>query len=417
MSKFVKLTAIAAVLVGMSGAAYADPTETKGGLKVKTEDGRFEFNVNGRIHLDAYMPMEDHQAGATSSNTANSAAGQSGVEFRRTRLSLSGKAYGWDYKFECDFTSAGQACYRDLFIATNVGPGKVTIGHFKPYRGMEELTSSNELTMMERPFTSASGVFNNRQFATGLGYLIGGDNHTIGLYAQNQYSHNFATRNEGWVAGGRVTMAPMMSDTGTLHLGLSASMEDAAAISPATVASAANYGGRRGASFTLGTAGSANATSDNDVRHIGLEFAGAFGPLFFQAEAMQLTLNDGILLNGIAQDQDLIAGYVMTSFLVTGESKPYKKGTGVFGSPKPKNASGAVELTARYDVAEKKDKAVADRNDDAASITLGVNWYVNPNVRFMLNYVRGMADQSGVGGDANFVDEPENLMVRTQFNF
>ncbi len=62
-----------------------------------------------------------------------------------------------------------------MFIAKSALGGKFTIGHFKPYRSMEELTSSNEITMMERPFASATGLYNGRQFQQGVGYLRGSD--------------------------------------------------------------------------------------------------------------------------------------------------------------------------------------------------------------------------------------------------
>jgi phosphate-selective porin OprO/OprP len=46
---------------------------------------------------------------------------------------------------------------------------------------------------------------------------------------------------------------------------------------------------------------------------------------------------------------------------------------------------GAIELTARYSELDLSDEAVnAGRLD---TTTLGVNWYLNPNTRVMLNYV------------------------------
>lgn len=410
MNQLTRLAAVAALLA--AGPALADTAETKGGIRIKTDDGRFEANLGGRIHLDYYTLMEDDTAGSRSSTQPP----VGGAEFRRTRITLSGKAYGWDYKFECDFTSSGTGCYRDMYLATALGPGKVTIGHFKPYRGMEELTSSNEITLMERPFASASGVFANRQFGTGLGWQANlAERFTLGVYAQNQYSHQNPTRNEGWQYGGRFTFAPMMDEGSTLHLGASGGIENGSNLAPASIrASSANYGGRRGASLTLGTAGAASATAGNDVTHVGLELAGAFGPAFFQAEAMQLTLADAALVSGTPEDQDVLAWYAMASWFVTGESKAYKKATGVFASPKPKNAFGAFELVARYDVAENQD-ALAGVDAEASAITAGLNWYTNPNVRFMLNYTVGTGDNNSVA--PGFEDEPEHVGVRAQFSF
>ena len=164
MSNTLKIAALA-VLAAAASNVYADPAETKGGIKIKTEDGRFEANVNGRIQFDYYSFSED--TGATIGTTAfgsgvvANGANRGGAAFRRTYLTLSGKAYGFDYKFENDFTttSANGASFREMWIGRQIGPGKLIIGQHKPFRGMEELASSNDITLMERPNTTATGIY------------------------------------------------------------------------------------------------------------------------------------------------------------------------------------------------------------------------------------------------------------------
>ena len=56
--------------------------ETKGGIKVTSADKNFEASLGGRIHFDAYS--FDSDVAATTDTT----------EFRRARLTLSGKAFG-----------------------------------------------------------------------------------------------------------------------------------------------------------------------------------------------------------------------------------------------------------------------------------------------------------------------------------
>src|SRR5690606_16843568 len=127
--------------------------ETRGGIKLTSADRKFEASLGGRVHFDAYA--FDRDLAATTGPS----------EFRRARRTLSGKALGWDYKLEQDFAAGSNLDgLRDAWIATSLGGGKLTIGHFKPYRSMEELTSSNEILMMERPFASATGLFGGRQF-------------------------------------------------------------------------------------------------------------------------------------------------------------------------------------------------------------------------------------------------------------
>ena len=361
----------------------APKIETKGGIKVTSADKQFEASIGGRIHFDAYA--FDRDIADTTGTT----------EFRRTRLTLSGKAMGWDYKIENDFSGSSPTDgYRDVFIAKSALGGKFTIGHFKPYRSMEELTSSNEITMMERPFASATGIYNGRQFAQGIGYLRGADNYTIGATVFN-LRNAAGSRNEGMGAAARVTFAPINNDNNTLHFGVSGSTENLNKGS-ANVTAVANYAGRRGPSQTIATT---TGTSGDSVETFGLEAAASFGPMFLQSEYAKAKYGAPL-----GRDQDVETFYVMGSWMLTGHHKPYKSATGVFGSPKLTD-KGAWELTARYDTIENKDVA----NREATSTTLGLNYYINSNVRLMFNYTRGENEVTG--------DETGQYALRTQFSF
>ena len=361
----------------------APKLETKGGIKVTSADGKFEAQLGGRIHFDAYAFDRD-QASTTGT-----------TEFRRARLTLSGKAFGWDYKMEQDFGAGTNLDgLRDLYIAKSALGGKVTLGHFKPYRSMEELTSSNEILMMERPFASATGLFNGRQFQQGVGYQRSGDNYTAGFTAFNLRSAA-SSRTEGMGASGRVTFAPINNDNNTLHFGGWASLEDLNKGS-GDVSAVANYAGRRGPSQSIGVV---TGASGDKVTSYGLEAAGSFGPLFFQGEFANATFEQPL-----SGDQDLMTYYVQGSWLLNGGHKAYKSATGVFASPKVTD-KGLWELTARYDYIENKD--IADR--EVTSWILGMNYYVNSNLRFMFNYTKGDNQFTG--------DETGQYALRTQFAF
>lgn len=357
--------------------------ETKGGLKVTSADNQFSIQVGGRIHFDAYGFNEDLV------NTTNT------TEFRRARLTLQGTALGWEYKMEQDFSGGTNLDgLRDLYIARAFGLGKLTIGHFKPYRSMEELTSSNEILMMERPYASATGLFSGRQFQQGLGYLYAGPNWTAGASLFNLRGAT-GPRNEGLGVSARATWAPVMSGTQTLHLGAWYSHENINEGS-AALSAVANYAGRRGPSLAIAT--TAGGTNDQ-VDAYGLELAGQWGPLFFQSEYAGATFGQGG-----AADQDVRTFYVQGSWMLNGGQKVYKPSPGVFGSPKVTDR-GLWELTARYDHIENQDLA----NREAESLMLGLNYYINPNLRLMLNYTMGENELTG--------DETDQIALRTQFSF
>ena len=360
--------------------------ETKGGLKVTSADKKFEASLGGRIHFDAYS--FDRDVAATTDTT----------EFRRARLTLAGKAYGWDYKMEQDFAAGSNLDgIRDMYIARSMLGGKVTIGHFKPYRSMEELTSSNEILMMERPSTSATGIYNGRQFQQGVGYMKAGGGYTLGVSAFNMRSAPTA-RTEGVGFSARGTWAPIDNGTSTLHLGASYSHENLNKGTPNATA-VSNYAGRRGPSLTMATATAATGTNDSQVDTYGLELAYLNGPLFLQSEYARASFGQA---SGGSQDVD--AFYVQGSFMLNGGMKAYKAGSGVFGSPKVAD-KGVWELTARWDTMENNDLL----DTRTTSTILGVNYYINPNMRVMLNWIQGENDKTG--------DEPSQLALRTQFAF
>jgi phosphate-selective porin OprO and OprP len=97
--------------------------------------------------------------------------------------------------------------------------------------------------------------------------------------------------------------------------------------------------------------------------------------------------------------------YVMASGTLTGETKPYSSSGGVYRSVKPTSPWGAVELAARYDYIRNREVS----NLKASSLTFGLNYYVNPSVRFMINYTLGHERVDG--------DRTRQLAARAQFAF
>ncbi|WP_341919229.1 OprO/OprP family phosphate-selective porin [Hydrocarboniphaga effusa] len=451
VKKLVPVPVLALLWGAGVGAAQAATLDTKGGFKVKSDDGEFEASLGGRIQFDLYELNEDENAIATAPDGRSAAFGsgtgandeRSSTYFRRLYLTLKGKAYGWSYKFEPDFAgnstnngvatgssnSSRDIAFQDIYISHALGPGDVFIGQMKPFRGMEELTSSNDITLMERPFASAAGTYgggSSREFQEGIFYKADIRDFLVGASFFDLRRDN--TRpTEGIGYNGRVVYAPLHADGKVLHLGLSYSDENPQTNgndgSDDNIGSAAAYAGRRGPTVVLGT------TKDGDhARTLGVEVASEFGAAEVQAEYMLQTVGQG---DG-ARDQDIPAWYVQASYFLTGESRPYKKGEGVFGQPKPASSShGAVELALRYDHAENKDSnagcdvaipastganplpatTVAATHCEASLITAGVNWYVNPAVRFMFDYLKGENDR----GFAK--DKPQAFTARAQFAF
>jgi len=84
-------------------------------------------------------------------------------------------------------------------------------------------------------------------------------------------------------------------------------------------------------------------------------------------------------------------GYIYASYFLTDDGHKYDHRDAEFGRLVPNSKSGAWEVAARYSFVSLNDDDVLEDGDpskygESTSITLGLNYYPNPNVRFMLNY-------------------------------
>lgn len=432
---------LATLVSALSVSAFAAPApadlssdttvSTKGGFEIKND--LFSAKIGGRIHFDGrYVIEEDDLSAANQATNSN-------FSFRRARLTLEGKAYGWDYKFENDFagqtdsvscpaqtinvpeptgaansvniTKPSQTCtgnagrgFREMWIGTKLMGHNVRFGQAKPYRGMEELTSSNNITFMERPFATASGIYSGRQFQQGVfvdtSDKMGDIAYGYGVAAYNTRSAE-ASNSQGMGYNVRGFVAPINAGGQTLHIGLSGSSDRNplnGAGSPSN-----NFGTSatavRGA--TLSQTISGNAIQQDAY---GLEVAYAMGP--FSAQMEYVTADHEFA--GTTPSQKVETGYVQASYFVTDHARRYDARRGIFGAPSVTAGAGAIELKARYDMMKNKDLAA---KPEATQYMVGANYYINPNTRVMFEYVDGTATNANVDTDASAIQ------TRLQFAF
>lgn len=409
----------------LAGAAAADEAETKGGLKITSEDGNFSASLGGRIHFDTYLFDPDLEDPVST------------TDFRRARITVKGNIYDWGYILEQDYAGGDTLSgFRDVYISHEFLNGQFRIGQFKPFRSMAEMTSSNEITFLERPFSSATGLYKDHQFQQGFGWTGVQNCFTLGLAAFNLRDAG-TRRNEGVGAAGRLAWAPINNDLQTLHFGSAVSYENANMNSPNLVAEV-NYAGRRGPSQLIaltpgdplfGIPGEDTSNSGGEVSTLSLEFAGSFGPVYFQSEYVVGEFEGNYLLSEedffdefgapppfycdpdfgcFIGDQTVHTWYIQGSWMLTGEHKPYDQKRGAFKSAKPSGTGlwgGAWELTARYDTMENRDI----RSLEASSAIVGLNYYANSNVRFMLDLTFGDDDFTG--------DKTKQLGLRAQIGW
>jgi len=140
---------------------------------------------------------------------------------------------------------------------------------------------------------------------------------------------------------------------------------------------------------------SGNLNHTDRIDRLGAEGAWKSGPWSVQAEYLSLDAHR----NGLP-DYAADGYYVYGSWVVTGESRPYK--SGAFGNIKPAHDYGAVELALRYSTLDLNDGTVQGGKEH--DWTLGLNWYVGQHLKLQANYIRAFSDKGALSLDPTIVD-------------
>ncbi|MGK2741826.1 porin [Tepidicaulis sp. LMO-SS28] len=354
-------------------------------LQISSRDGDWSIRFGGRAHIDATVVDDDvTQIG-------------NGAEIRRLWWDISGKVAGvWKYKFQAGFEN-DQVRIKDAYVATDLGPLGLTIGNHKEAYSLEELTGSNYITFVERGLPNVFAPGRN----IGVSANTGGANWgvTAGFFTDGINNGGINNQTTDWAVTGRTHFAPIADADRALHLGVAASYRG-------VENDTAQFNLRP--EFNDGR-GIVNTGVINDVEKImqvGPELAAVFGPFSVQGEYHWATLERG---QGVG-DADLDGGYAFASWFVTGESRAYDAAKGTFGRVK---AHDAIELAVRYSMVDLTEAAAVATNGEETNITAGVNYYFNPNVRVMLNYINADIDRTAGGVD----EEIQSVVSRLQIDF
>ena len=370
----------------------------KSGLKLESADGDFHFQLGGRIMADAAYYDEDR------TRMGN------GAELRRARIFARGAVYhDWFYKLQLDF-AGNKTTLKDAYLGyRGAGNLKLTLGNQKEPFSLNELTSSKYITFLERalPNTFAPG--------RNLGLSVGthGDNWgaKAGYYFEGVHNGS-SPKSQGWGTTGRVYYAPLAEKTRVLHLGAAASYRGSDGDNEIRFR-------ERPESHVSGTrlVDTGTIGGYRNQKLYGLEAAAVYDSLSLQGEYIRSSID----VSGGGSDPDFSGWYLFGSYFLTGEHRPYHVGSGTFGRVKPasivgKGGHGAWELAARYSSVDLEDGGYQGGEEN--NITVGVNWYATPNIRFMANYVRASTDPTSPVKYASAGDEDLNILqVRGQIDF
>jgi phosphate-selective porin OprO/OprP len=353
------------------------------GLQINRNDGMAKIKIGRRIQADFATIHVDSDL----SNAADTSPGAAippsqiggdgeGVEFRRTRLYVSGDLYD-RIVFNSQFEFAGgDVALKDQYLGMKKIPvlGTVLVGHMKEPFSLEQLMSSKYLTFMERSLPSILDSERNFGLLFKNHYLDQRMTASAGIFAVTGDTGEFSSRNEDFNVSGRITGLPFYDKENKrlVHLGLSVAKRFADQGSGGfrfrpEINQAERYLNTGAFQTDSGTA-------------IAAEFAAVLGPFSVQSEWGNAWLD-----RGDGKNWEANSAYVETSFFLTGENRNYKTSSGIFGRVTPKRSFdpaaggfGAWEIGARYSWVDLQDEGMTGGEEQ--NVTAALNWYLFSNV-------------------------------------
>ena len=383
------LVAFIALSIGTDAQAVklADILKKTG---VITEDYFPEVKLRGRFHMDAGWHNEDVTEFGDGFNN------------RRARIGIEGKLTpDWSFIIEYDFAE-NDAVAADVMMSGKIGPGTLNIGQYKVPMGLNELTSSNNIAFIER--TSPSNVIVDSR-RMGIGY----DYHAQQFGIQSMvYGRAMGGKKDGDMpmgVAGRIYGNPVLDDAIKLHLGGSAAYENLRDYN--TLRYRDRPEARADSAIRLIDTG--DITDSDNTLKLGLELALIYGPLWVEAEYLTVDVS-----RDLGKDRRFNGYHVQAGYVLTGESRGYRNG--VIRGVTPKNNDwGALEAAARFSRIDLTDGVILGGVQE--TITLGLNYILTANIRFMANYIMvDVTDRDPAkipGGE----DSPDIFLLRAQFNF
>lgn len=434
------------------------PSLSNGKPSLATADGRFTANLHAIVMFDAGAYLQKDNLPSTVTGTA--AHLNNGTNFRRARFGIDGKMfkdfdYGLIYEFGGSGTEDAGHIQEAWMQYTGFKPLRIKLGAFEPNIGLSAATSTSQMVFMERASPAeiargvAAGDSRSALQITSNGIFGQGDSglaarwFAAGAVTGNTVSTvnsagGFATQpfGEQEAVIGRLAIAPFSSTDWQAHLGVNAQYvfrpNDAT-------------GGTANPRYPTQLRDRPELRIDGtrlidtgaiDARHVtvyggeaalGVHNFSVEGEYFkYKIDRRQATATAAL------GDPDFDGWYVQAAWVITGESRPYNASEARFDAPKmaynfnpAAGTWGAWELGARYSDTNLNwhDGAAGGatptggiRGGEQKIATVGLNWYLNPSMRFMLDYSHVEIDRlTGTGADQG--QKFNTIALRSQLAF
>lgn len=409
----------------------ATGAETKGmtfrwsdGLLGETSDKAFRIHIGGRIDWDNGW----FSAPANVQNSLNTPL-LDGTDLRRFRFLTEGTICEQvEFKLEADFSRAADfkdfqptpqnaVFITDAYLAVHDIPclGTIRAGHQKEYLTFANATSSLFTNFMERPYIF-DAFEDSFMFDSGIAiYRSYLDQHAtswFGAFWNGTRTQAFNVGG-GYALSGRLTVLPIYDEAEQcwLNLGVSGSLRSSSRDSdPMTVSVRPLV--RTGQSFQVpNLINTGQLLSRDGLQILGTGIHAAWGRFTFGSEFLCWNIDnaftgglpnpDGTLPPGVQSAGNLFFSGCYAEalwFLTPGDHHPINREFPGYGRVRPvrdflcvrdgacrHSGPGAWEIGLRYDHVDANSGLIQAGALD--SLTVGLNWYLNPNAKIMTNYV------------------------------
>jgi phosphate-selective porin OprO/OprP len=277
-----------------------------------------------------------------------------------------------------------------------------------------------------------------------VGVRSNDDRYWAGVYATGPQSGATHGTGEQFGAFGRATYQVLQTPEYSLHIGGDVGgllkPPDVAGIRTITLSDRPEDRVDPTSILSTGALGTA-ANPVTGAAVYGAELAGGYNSLFAQAEYYHIDIDRaGLPSNGFD------GAYVEGSWTITGEQRKYIPATGAYSSIVPDHpfrpwdqnyGTGAFEVAARYSTIDLNDNFLSGVAPKPGTnpvgggrqnvYQVGLNWYPNANMRFMLDYLHGSISKAfstaaggGIAGTplgAQVGGNFDALVLRSQFEF
>ena len=355
--------------------------------------GKFTFKPRGTLQID--YAKYNERAGGYDYND--------GTDLRRGRFGFDGTAFtNFRWRVEAEYVR-NAVNLLDAYIAYQFSPKwLLTAGQHKAPYGLEANTSDSFNTFLERGMASNAfgAVGAERRVGLSLAYQSDKLNAALGVFgAAEGVQRNATTPDEVQSVNARITWDPVLDTGKVVHIGLSAYHANNFAANSLTIADRPNVrvddGRLVSAAITGGVSATGVQTGVKNATYIGTEAALVRGPFSLQGEYGRLRLDRFAGAGDATFDGFNIFG----SWFLTGESRTFRGGNVDRLRPLSDIGSetggfGAIELAVRYDQLDLTDGDLSPLSREGETWTAAVNWYLNPNIKLLFNYIRFEGENS-----------------------